>query len=180
MSITNRLVSFHIWHTHKLSVDRLGKKNYFASCFFAVNPCSAHRGQKVKIKGACAIRIMAILLFFFFASEPELWPAEEQKNTTQQKRSSVSQSKKRAKETKKHRKKDTHRNKKGDTVPMPPLDDAPFAAQVPLLPVLKEAKILLSKEKVSFSSIWKDPCKTRTQAGNRRLHYRKDQNHLGV
>jgi hypothetical protein len=34
--------------------------------------------------------------------------------------------------------------------PMPPLSEAPFAADVPLLPVIEEAKSLLEKEKVSY------------------------------
>ncbi len=35
--------------------------------------------------------------------------------------------------------------------PMPPLSEAPFAADVPLLPVIEQAKTLLEKEKVTYS-----------------------------
>ncbi len=101
--------------------------------------------MKMKIP---AVLMSSILLFF--VSETMIWPSEDQA-PSKPNRSVVSarETKKKPKETRRIRK-ETRRPQKGDTVPMPPLDDAPFAAEVSLLPVLREAKSLLTREKVSF------------------------------
>jgi hypothetical protein len=96
--------------------------------------------------------LISVIVLLFFASETWIWAADEKADSTEPGRSGLTsaKSKKKQKETKKPRQKEVRRVKKGDTVPMPPLDDAPFQAEIPLLPVLKEAKIRLSMEKVSY------------------------------
>lgn len=116
----------------------------------------------MKIK-AVGVRITATLVFFFFAFGTLVWAAEDA--TSQRKKRSApasSQSKKKSKAPPKQSKKEVKRSKKGDTVPMPPLSDAPFRAEVMLLPVLKDAKHRLSQEKVSYSA-------TDGQTGKREL-----------
>lgn len=99
-------------------------------------------------------RLFVMLLFLFFTYEPTAWPANEQPKSPTQKRNTLtsSKSKKKPKEPVKQKKKEVRRSKKGDTVPMPPLMEAPFQADVALLPVLREAKKRLSKEKVFYFS----------------------------
>jgi hypothetical protein len=50
----------------------------------------------------------------------------------------------------KARRKAVPRTRKCNAKPMPPLSDAPFTAEVSLLPVLKEAKTRLAKERVAY------------------------------
>jgi hypothetical protein len=90
------------------------------------------------------------MLFFFLTSETLTWPANEEPESTKPRRSGLTTQKKKKLKRIKRRHKEIRRAKKGDTVPMPPLDDAPFAAEVSLLPILKEAKHRLSSEKVYY------------------------------
>ena len=95
--------------------------------------------------------LISSIFFLLFAMEAFTWAAEEKVDSTKPNGSGLTSSdKKKQKQSKRTRQKEIRRAKKGDTVPMPPLDDAPFLAEVPLLPVLKEAKTRLSREKVWY------------------------------
>jgi len=95
--------------------------------------------------------LFSAILVFFFAWVAVVGAAEEKADSKKSRRPAVtSANKKRQKESKKPRQKEVRRVVKGDTLPMPPLDDSPFTAEISLLPVLKESKSRLSREKVSY------------------------------
>jgi hypothetical protein len=93
--------------------------------------------------------LISALIFLFLTSDTLTWAEEEKPGSTKPKAALTSKNKKK-KIIIKRPQKEPRRPQKGDTVPMPPLDDAPFAAEASLLPVLKEAKNRLSREKVSY------------------------------
>ena len=103
--------------------------------------------MKIKVFG---VRITITLLLLFFTFGTLLWAAEQPRTTKKKRPTQNSQIKKKSKEPVKRSKKEVRRPQKGDTLPMPPLSDAPFPAEITLLPVLQDAKKRLSHEKVSY------------------------------
>jgi len=94
-----------------------------------------------------------ILSFVFVCiSENPLWAVESRSETKISMRTAHVSAKGRvsSKGDGKERNKATPKTRKSDAKPMPPLDDAPFTAEVSLLPALKEAKARLAKEKVGY------------------------------
>jgi len=94
-----------------------------------------------------------ILSFVFVCiSENPLWAVESRSETKISMRTALVSAKGRvsSKGDGKERNKATPKTRKSEAKPMPPLDDAPFTAEVSLLPVLKEAKARLAKEKVGY------------------------------
>ncbi|MFH1293233.1 MAG: hypothetical protein ABIJ44_03795 [Pseudomonadota bacterium] len=95
---------------------------------------------------------LILLLLLFVASQSHLWAGYADLKSKRPNASSLSsgQAKKPSQEWAAGQKKKDLRKKQSDTKPMPPLDEAPFCAQVPLMPVIREAKARLAKERVRY------------------------------
>jgi hypothetical protein len=96
---------------------------------------------------------IACLLFISFMQSP-LWAQDAPTKTKKPASGSVAHAPRKQqvkKESKSSKGKEARKKKAGDTKPMPPLNDASFGSAVPLLPLMREGKGRLAKERVSYS-----------------------------
>ena len=98
------------------------------------------------------IGIWILLSVFFCISESPLWAVESRQRTKKIIQTAPVSVKGcfSSKKSRKGPKKPNLKTIKSTIKAMPPLDDAPFTAEVALLPVLKEAKGMLAKETVTY------------------------------
>jgi hypothetical protein len=95
----------------------------------------------------------AVLFFIcIFLADGDLWAAETPTKSRKRTRpgSSSSEIREPGREAARARKRDGRKRKRSDVKPMPPLADAPFSSEVPLLPMIREAKARLAGEKVGY------------------------------
>ncbi|MEW6665548.1 MAG: hypothetical protein AB1512_10050 [Thermodesulfobacteriota bacterium] len=98
------------------------------------------------------LKPVVCFLFLFFMQAP-LWAQDAPSRTRKPSSRGVApspQKKPAKKETRSAQKKEARKKKAGDTKPMPPLNDASFRAEVPLLPILRAGKDRLARERVSY------------------------------